>query len=47
MIGIDQWPCFLKYPIGHIVKVMGKSGDIDVENNVILYEYDVITTPFS
>ena len=47
MINIDDWPQQCIYPIGHLVKIIGDSENVEVENEVILYEFNVDTRDFS
>jgi exosome complex exonuclease DIS3/RRP44 len=47
IVSIDEWPECSKYPLGHIVKVLGNSGDTKVENDAILFEFNVETREFS
>lgn len=46
IINIDKWPKNSKNPLGHLVKILGSSEDVQVENDVILYEFGVETRNF-
>lgn len=47
IVAIDQWPRHSRYPQGHFVRSLGKLGDKDTENEVLLIEHDVAHTKFS
>ena len=47
MINIDNWPEQCAYPLGHLVKIIGDSENVEVENEVILFEFNVDTRDFS
>lgn len=47
LVSIDDWPQDSLLPIGHITKVFGNKEDVDVENEVILFEFNVETRQFS
>lgn len=47
MINVDGWPRQSRYPVGHLVKVLGDAEDVNVENEVILFEFNVDTRDFS
>lgn len=47
LISIDSWPEHSSLPVGHLIKVFGDSDQVDVENQVILFEFNVETRQFS
>ncbi|XP_018576622.1 exosome complex exonuclease RRP44 [Anoplophora glabripennis] len=47
IVTIDSWPRHSRYPHGHFVRALGKIGDQDTENEVILLEHDVPHSQFS
>ncbi|XP_071510862.1 exosome complex exonuclease RRP44-like [Diadema antillarum] len=47
IVSIDSWPRNSRYPLGHFVRSLGKIGDKDTENEVLLLEHDVPHLPFS
>ncbi|XP_075227748.1 exosome complex exonuclease RRP44-like protein Dis3 [Lycorma delicatula] len=47
IVAIDSWPRTSRYPIGHFVRALGKIGDKDTENEVLLLEHDVPHCKFS
>lgn len=47
MINVDGWPRESRYPVGHLIKVLGNAEDVNVENEVILFEFNVDTRDFS
>ncbi|VDM70001.1 unnamed protein product, partial [Strongylus vulgaris] len=47
VVSIDQWPRDSKYPLGHYVRALGKIGDQEIENEVLLLEHDIPHAPFS
>ncbi|KAJ8027840.1 Exosome complex exonuclease RRP44 [Holothuria leucospilota] len=47
IVTIDSWPRNSRYPVGHFVKNLGKIGDKDTENEVLLLEHDVPHATFS
>lgn len=47
VVSIDQWPRDSKYPLGHYVRALGKIGDREIENEVLLLEHDIPHAPFS
>uniref|UniRef100_H3DI20 Exosome complex exonuclease RRP44 n=1 Tax=Tetraodon nigroviridis TaxID=99883 RepID=H3DI20_TETNG len=47
MVAIDGWPKHSRYPNGHFVRSLGKAGDKDTEQEVLLLEHDVPHQPFS
>ena len=46
IVNIDKRPINSKNPLGHLVKILGNSEDVQVENDVILYEFGVETRKF-
>lgn len=44
---VDAWPVWSDYPLGHIIKLLGKEGEVAVESSVILHEFGIETRPFS
>ncbi|KAE9417136.1 hypothetical protein Angca_008174, partial [Angiostrongylus cantonensis] len=47
VVSIDQWPRDSSYPLGHYVRALGKIGDREIENEVLLLEHDIPHAPFS
>ncbi|KIH55421.1 RNB-like protein, partial [Ancylostoma duodenale] len=47
VVSIDQWPRDSRYPLGHYVRALGKIGDREIENEVLLLEHDIPHAPFS
>jgi len=47
IVAIDSWPRNSRYPLGHFVRALGKIGDKDTENEVLLLEHDVPHSKFS
>ncbi|XP_050442392.1 exosome complex exonuclease RRP44 [Adelges cooleyi] len=47
IVAIDSWPRTSRYPLGHFVRSLGKIGERDAENEVILLEHDVPHSKFS
>uniref|UniRef100_A0A069DZM9 Protein DIS3 homolog n=1 Tax=Panstrongylus megistus TaxID=65343 RepID=A0A069DZM9_9HEMI len=47
VVVIDNWPRNSRHPQGHFVKALGKIGDKETENEVILLEHDIPSTHFS
>ncbi|VDK44606.1 unnamed protein product [Cylicostephanus goldi] len=47
VVSIDQWPRDSRYPLGHYVRALGKIGDQEIENEVLLLEHDIPHAPFS
>lgn len=43
LITIDEWSENSLYPLGHLIKIFGDSENVDVENEVILFEFNVET----
>ncbi|CAF0768663.1 unnamed protein product [Rotaria sordida] len=46
MVQIDHWPRSSRYPHGHFIKTLGKLGDKETENEVILAEHDILHHEF-
>ncbi|CAF0928716.1 unnamed protein product [Adineta steineri] len=46
MVQIDHWPRLSRYPQGHFIKTLGKLGDKETENEVILAENDILHHEF-
>ena len=44
---IDNWQVNSQYPQGHLVKCLGKIGDLETEIDSILVENSIEVTPFS
>ena len=44
---VDDWPETEEYPLCHLNKVIGRSGDIKTEGDVILLEHNVEYSEFS
>lgn len=47
VVAIDGWPVDSKYPHGHFVRALGKIGDQETENEVLLLEHDIPCYKFS
>ncbi|XP_034754095.1 exosome complex exonuclease RRP44 [Etheostoma cragini] len=47
MVAIDGWPRHSRYPNGHFVRSLGKAGEKDTEQEVLLLEHDVPHQDFS
>ncbi|XP_014226404.1 exosome complex exonuclease RRP44 [Trichogramma pretiosum] len=47
IVAIDSWPRNSRYPLGHFVRALGKIGDKDTENEVLLIEHDIPHSRFS
>ena len=47
IINIRDWPSYSKYPLGNLIRIVGDAGDNTVENDVILFEFNVETKDFS
>ncbi|CAG9826475.1 unnamed protein product [Diabrotica balteata] len=47
IVTIDSWPRYSRYPHGHFVRALGKIGDQNTENEVVLLEHDVPHSQFS
>lgn len=47
IVAIDSWPRHSRYPVGHFVRALGKIGDKETENEVLLLEHDVPHSNFS
>ncbi|PWA03751.1 hypothetical protein BB558_000069 [Smittium angustum] len=44
VVVIDEWPLDSKYPQGHFVRCLGKSGDLESEIDSLLVEYGIATS---
>ncbi|KAK2706097.1 exosome complex exonuclease RRP44-like [Artemia franciscana] len=40
-VGVDDWPRYSRYPLGHFVRMLGPLGDKATETEVLLLEHDV------
>jgi exosome complex exonuclease DIS3/RRP44 len=47
VVSIDGWDVNGKHPRGHYVRTIGLIGDKAAENEVIIFEHDIIARPFS
>ncbi|XKL62471.1 hypothetical protein PGB90_002304 [Kerria lacca] len=47
IVAIDSWSRYSRYPSGHFVRALGKIGDKETENEVLLLEHDVPHSRFS
>ena len=47
IVSIDSWPEYSRYPIGRCIKILGKSGETKIENDAILFEFNIETLDFS
>ena len=47
IVAVDSWEAGARHPRGHYVRALGPIGDRRVEADVILFEHDVATRPFS
>jgi len=47
LVAMDSWPATSLYPLGHYVKALGTIGDVSVETQVVLHEYNIPCDPFS
>lgn len=47
MIRFDLWSKDSYFPLGHFIKMLGAFGDVKVENDVLLYEYNINLNPFT
>ena len=47
LVGVDSWPADSLYPQGHYIRNIGRSGDRDVETQILLHEFDVPVAAFS
>ena len=47
VVAIDGWDVSGKHPRGHYVRTIGLIGDKAAENEVIIFEHDIIARPFS
>lgn len=47
IVCFDDWNPKCIFPLGHFIKMLGDFGDVKVENEVILYEYNININPFT
>ena len=47
VVAIDGWDTTGKHPRGHYVRTIGPIGEKAAENEVIIFEHDIIARPFS
>lgn len=47
IVAIDSWPEFSRYPIGRCIKILGDAGKTEIENDAILFEFNIETLDFS
>jgi len=47
IVAVDVWDRFSEYPKGHWTRTLGKTGDVNVETEMILIEHNVSNEPFS
>lgn len=47
LVALDEWPASSRYPRGHYVATLGKTGEKEVETKVALHEHDVASEEFS
>lgn len=47
VVAIDAWPRHSRYPQGHFVRALGKIGEKETENEVLLLEHDIPCSNFS
>ncbi|KAI3385920.1 hypothetical protein SNEBB_005789 [Seison nebaliae] len=47
MVALDSWPPESRFPLGHIVRVLGDIGDTETETEIQLLEHDVPFYQFS
>lgn len=47
VVALDSWPKDSKYPKGHYVRALGEIGDLGVEKEALLLQYDVPHDDFS
>lgn len=47
VVSLDSWPATSRYPMGHYVRTLGKTGSKDVETQVLLQQHDIPHEPFS
>ena len=47
IVNIREWPQYSKYPLGNLIRIVGESGNNTVENDVILFEFNIETRDFS
>ncbi|KAK4533874.1 hypothetical protein CCYA_CCYA20G4756 [Cyanidiococcus yangmingshanensis] len=46
-VAIDRWERHARFPVGHLVRVLGPIGDKEVETQVLLIENGIVIRPFS
>jgi len=46
-VALDRWDTQSRFPVGHVVSVLGRIGDEQVETQVLLLENGIVTRPFS
>ena len=46
IVRIDRWLANQRYPSGHLVKILGRVGDVDGEMAALLARYDIPAEPF-
>lgn len=47
IVTIDNWPETSRYPYGRCIKILGDAGNVGVENDAILFEFNIETVSFS
>lgn len=47
VVAIDDWPADSSHPVGHYVRSLGQTGEIDTETEVVLHEHDINAAPFT
>ena len=46
VLRVDLWPRGEQFPEGHVVRVLGRTGDVDTERDALLAQHGVSTEPF-
>lgn len=46
LVAMDSWPITSRYPLGHYVKALGSIGNVSVETQVVLHEFNIPCDPF-
>jgi exosome complex exonuclease DIS3/RRP44 len=46
LVAMDSWPITSLYPLGHYVKALGSIGNVSVETQVVLHEFNIPCDPF-
>ncbi len=46
IVRIDRWQTHQRYPDGHLVRVLGPAGDVDVEMSALLARFNIPSEPF-